>query len=41
MTVETFEDSHGDIQFAIHALVLAQFAFYFQKASDENKNRHI
>ncbi len=22
-------DSHGDIHFAIHALVLAQFAFYF------------
>ena len=52
MTVGTFDffiwtdaefqcDSHGNIHFAIHALVLAQFAFYFRKAGDENKNRYI
>ena len=34
-------DSDGDIHFAIHALVLAQFAFYFQKAGVENKKTHI
>ena len=52
MTVGTFDffiwtdaefqcDSDGNIHFAIHALVVAQFAFYFWKASDKNKNRHI
>ena len=52
MTVGTFDffiwtdaefqcDSHGDIHLVIHALVIAQFAFYSRKASDKNKNRHI
>ena len=38
---EQVQNFNGSIHFAVHALVLAQFAFYFQKASDENKNRHI
>ena len=29
------------MHFAIYAIVLAQFAFYSQKAGDENKNRYI
>ena len=52
MTVGTFDfliwtdaefqcGSNGNIHFAIYTLVLTQFAFYFRKASDENKNRHI
>ena len=52
MTVGTFNffiwtdtefqcDSNSSICFAIYALVIAQFAFYSQKASDENKNRPI
>ncbi len=32
--------SNSGIHFAIHALVLVQFAFYFQKAGGENINRH-
>ena len=52
MTVGTFDffiwtdaefqcGSNGGIHVAIHALVLAESAFYLRKASDENINRHI
>ena len=52
MTVGTFHNfiwtdaefqcgSNGNLHFATHALVLAQFAFYFGKAGDENKNTCI
>ena len=52
MTIGTFDfviwtdaefqcDSNSNICLAIYALVIAQIAFYSQKASDENKNRPI
>ncbi len=49
MTMGTFDftdaefqcGSNGNIHFAIYALILIQFAFYFQKAGDKNKNRHM